>query len=374
MPEVRLTVNRTDYGGWKSLRLKRSIEQIAGTFELGVSELWPDEVRPREIAPGDECTVSLDGEIVITGHVDDVAIGHSGRQHEVTVAGRDATGDLVDSSAIHRSGKWTNAKAERIAADVCAPFKIPVRSDIDTGRPLAEWNIQEGEAAFECLERLARAKAVLLVSDARGGLVITRSGQGGRIGTSLVLGENILQGSVELSYKDRHDEYIVKGQTAESDALFGASTRLKGTAKDPMVKRRRPLIIIAEDQAEGETLSRRALWEANVRRGRSAQLVIKVQGWGYPAAGGAKLWQPNTIVHVRDPWLRTDAEMLIKEAAYILDESGSLTELRLTLPQAFDLVPMLPADALKASAWDMLGKQQKDIDRLKREQERRERK
>lgn len=370
MSEVRLTVNRIEYGGWKSMRLVRGIEQIAGTFELGVSELWPDQKMPREIAPNDECTVTVDGTVAITGYVDDVKVGYSGKQHEVTIAGRDASGDLVDCSAVYRAGKWTGRKMESIASDLCAPFKVAVKAEVDTGGAVADWNIQEGETVFECLERLARLRGALLVSDGRGGIVITRSGKGGRVGVSLERGENILEGAVELSFRDRFSAYTAKGQVAGNDATWGNATRLKATASDAMVRRHRPLVVIAEDQADGATLKRRALWEANVRAGKSAQLTIKVQGWSYQDGGARRLWQPNTLVHLRDPWLRCDADLLIKQVTFTLDDGGSIAELALTLPQAFDLIPMLPKGATKPDAWDMLGKQQRDIDELRRQQER----
>lgn len=370
MPDVRLTVNRVDYGGWKSMRLVRSIEQIAGTFELGVSELWPDARLPREISPDDLCSVTVDGTVAITGHVDDVRVGYAGQTHEVTVTGRDAAGDLVDCSAVYRTGKWLGQKMERIAANLCDPFGVGVRAAVDTGAAVAEWNIQEGESAFECLERLARLKGVLLVSDGQGGLVITRAGQAGRVGIELGRGQNMLRGAVELSFRERYSAYTVKGQGASNDLTWGATTRLKGTSADAMVARHRPLVVIAEDQADGATLKRRALWEANVRAGRSAQLTVLVHGWSYLDGARRALWQPNTLVRVRDPWLRCDADLLVKGVSFTLDDAGTLTELALTLPQAFDLIPMLPKGAGKPDPWDMLGKQQRDIDELRRQQER----
>jgi prophage tail gpP-like protein len=364
MPDVKLTVNGADYAGWKSVSIARGIEQIAGTFELGVSELWPGQKIVRNIAPGDLCTVSVDGQVVITGFVDDVDIRHDKETHEVRVAGRDATGDLVDCSAIHKSGKWAMAKMESIATDLCSPFgiSVSVSAEVNTGAAV-EWNINEGESAFECLDRLAKSKGVLPISNGRGGLVITRAGKAGRVSTSLQLGVNILGGNLKLSFRERFGRYIVKGQGASSDALFADATRLKAEAVDPMIGRYRPLVVIADDLADGATVQRRALWEANTRTGKSAQPNIRTQGWSH--LGG--LWQPNTLVHVVDKWMRTDADLLIKSVSFGLDESGAITTLGLTLPQAFDLIPMTKK---KADPWTMLGKQQQEIENLKREQAR----
>ncbi len=40
--------------------------------------------------------------------------------------GRDKTGDLVDCSVVHSSGKWKGVRLEQVAADVCRPFGITV--------------------------------------------------------------------------------------------------------------------------------------------------------------------------------------------------------------------------------------------------------
>lgn len=362
MPEVVLKVNGIDYGGWTSMRAARGIEQVAGTFELTVSELWPGQRVIRQIAPLDECELSIDGTVIITGHVDDVCVSYRADMHEVRIEGRDATADLVDCSAIHKSGQWVNQKMERIAADLLKPFGIGLRTEVDTGNA-RDWSIFQGESVFENLERLAREKAVLLTSDGAGSLVITRAGKSGRIATNLERGKNIKEAELELSFRERFSEYVVKGFGAQGDAQFADAARLQAKAKDAMIGRYRPLIIQADEAIEPAAVKRRAEWEANVRAGKAAQISVRVQGWSHEDG----LWQPNMTVHVRDEWLRCDADMLVKGVLFTLDDAGTMTQLQLVLPQAFDLIPM-PKE--KADPWMMLGRQQREIDRLKRQQER----
>lgn len=107
-PDVRLEIAGTQYGGWKRIRIARSIEQISGAFDLSVSELWPGQDYERRILAGDACKVKVDGTTVITGYVDEVSIAHGSTKHEVSISGRDVTGDLVDCSAIKGSGQWVN--------------------------------------------------------------------------------------------------------------------------------------------------------------------------------------------------------------------------------------------------------------------------
>lgn len=341
---AELYVGTEIFGGWQRVSVTRSIEQIANGFELSVTERWPGQSVSRPIRPGEKCALKLDGETVITGHVDDADPSFGKQAHSLTVKGRDATGDLVDCSAIHKAGQWANAPLDRIARDLCAPFGIKVRVETDVGKPFSSYNIQEGETAFECIERAARLKAVLLISDGEGNLVITRAGKT-RAETALVEGENILDGRGQFSWKDRYSIITVKGQERATDDFFGEhAAGPSASARDDAITRYRPLIVLAEAHGAGATLRDRATWERNVRMGRGNRGTVSVQGW---RDGSGKLWQPNTLVTVTSPMLWLDhAEMLIVGCTYTLDDNGTRTTLAIARREAFDLVAGIGASKL----------------------------
>lgn len=323
------------YGGWTRLRITRSIEQIAGTFELEMTERWPGQPQVTPIRPGRPCQVLLDGEPVITGHIDTVEPSYDAGSHSVRVTGRDKTGDLVDCAAIHRGGQWHNVAIDRLARDLIAPFGIGLVVETDTGGAFSSFNIQEGESVFECLERAARMKALLLVSNPQGDLVITRAGRT-VVPVMLEEGKTIKAARAEFSWKDRFSAYTVKGQTRGTDDFFGENAaHPSATVRGDAINRYRPLIVLAEEHGHGATLRDRAEWEKNVRMGRGNRGVVTVQGWRH--AGGA-LWQPNTLVRVRSPLLWLDSDMLIVGCTWTLDERGTLTELTIARREAFDLL------------------------------------
>ena len=70
MSDLRLVVNGKKYGGWKSVRVTRSIESIAGSFELDVSDRWAGQGEIWPIYEEDACRVEIDGTTVIDGYVD----------------------------------------------------------------------------------------------------------------------------------------------------------------------------------------------------------------------------------------------------------------------------------------------------------------
>ena len=351
MPDVILQVGGRNYGGWKSVRITLGMEQIAGTFDLSVSERFPGQPQAWPILPGDECRVLVKGRPVITGYVDDVAPSYDRESHGVQVTGRDRTGDLVDCSAGHKSGEWHGATLERIAADICAPFGIKVVAAAATGKAFPRFALQEAESAFEALERAAKMRGVLLMSDGNGNLILTRAATG-RVGTALVKGQNIERASGQFSHKDRYSRYIIKGQAPGSEySTPEHNAQTKAVAEDKAVLRHRPLIILAE-AGDGATYADRAKWERNIRAGRASRVSCTVTGWEH--ADG--LWLPNRLVRVRDDFLGVDGDLIIAQVVLSLDaDAGSQTQLELCRREAFDLIELLGRGAKKTkketAAW-----------------------
>lgn len=344
MPDVVLTVNGQDHRGWKDISINRSIEQVAGTFDLTVTDKWADQSEARSVLPGDECTVTIDGETVVTGFVDTVSPRFDPRQHTIQFSGRDKTADIIDCSAIHKTGEWLKSSFKTIATDLCTPFGIHVRLDVNVDGAFEKVSIEEGETVFEILERLARHRGVLLMSDGQGSLVVTRADQARSASTELVQGKNILAGSASYTHLDRYSKYILKGSSQGSDFFNGADAASPKAEVDDNTIRYRPLIIIAEENATIDLLKQRAKWERNVRYGRGQNLTVTVQGW----LDGARLWQPLTKVQVKSERLSTNAELLITGVHFVKNERGTVTDLMLSGTKAFDVlaIPETTGDSL----------------------------
>ncbi len=335
---VELSVDGQNHGGWTTISITRSIETIAGTFHLGLSDRWPGSAGLHPIGPGSACTLSIGGEVIITGYVDDGVPSFDPSSHVISVSGRDATGDLVDCSATNEPGEWKNRNLTQITQALCKPFEITVSAAVNVGKPFTSFRIEEGETVFEAIERACRMRAVLPVSDGKGGLILTRASEAVRTTTGLTSGENgnVLSGGGKFSMKDRYSTIIVKGQQAGTDYTSPTDNAEPfATATDPNVPRYRPLIVLAEDQGDAETFKQRALWEASVRRARGLQATIPVQGW---RTADGSLWQPKTLIDTIIPELGINAEMLITSVNFTLSKQGSLSSLGLAPPKAFELI------------------------------------
>lgn len=332
MPDLELKIGATRYSGWESVRVSRGIDRLAGSYELRLTENAAGLNVMRAIRPGQAVSVYADGEQVISGFIDTVAPDYDAEQHALHVSGRDATGDLVDCAAVHKSGGWQNRSLAQIAFDLIQPFKSGLEVVADVGQPFAEWRIEPGETVFENLDRAARYRGVLLYSDGLGNLVIGQPGTAPAPG-ALTLGKNILRARGHSSELERFADYIVRAQQAGTDAVYGSmAAGPSGEALDAAVGRYRPTVIVAEGASDAAGCQARAEWERTVKAARAHQVVYTVLGW----RANGKLWQPNALVPVTDDFLGIDDRRLIARVDFVLDEDGKRTELTVVPRHAYD--------------------------------------
>jgi prophage tail gpP-like protein len=383
-----LLVSGEHYAGWQALRVTRGLERATADFDLTVSERWSLEEDIWQITPGEPCEIQLDGETVLTGYVDKYGPSYDAGSHSISLSGRSKTCDLVDCSVTVDGGQFKGMTVGQIARILAQPFGVEVVVSTQTP-PEPEVQVQQGETCFALIERLSRVHELLVTDDALGRLVLTRAGSG-RATTDLIHGKNILTASAELDHSQRFSDYIVKAQRPgnrtkdggpidqdwggggdggwqpslvervrqlrgipnisaryrermriQAEAAAAKSpgktapktlTQIVGRARDAGVTRYRPHVIVAEKQADDAAAAQRADWEMRRRVGQSLKATITVNGWRQE---DGKLWATNDLVWVEAPWLALSHELIIGEVTHSFDDGGEITELSLTLPDAF---------------------------------------
>lgn len=350
---VELTVDGLVYGGWKVAIAQVGMDRVAGSFQLDVTELWPNNDVTRRIRPGSACKLQVAGQTVITGYVDAVAIGIDARSHAVTITGRDSTADLIDCSAVHSPGQWKGVSVVDIATQLAGRYKVPVKLEVDEAPTLLNFALQTGESVYEAIDRAARDRGLLLTSDGGGGLLLTRAGLR-RAADEVVYGGNLLSARATLDFRDRYRTYIALGQAAGSDLFSGRqAAQLRAEASDPGIERERTLLLTGGSPDMRGSLRDRAQWEATVRAARSTQVELLLQGL---TQSTGVLWQPNHLVHVKAEPLRLDDDLLITSVSYEVSDQGTFTRLQATRADAYTLVPIkAPAAGAKPPFFDKTG-------------------
>lgn len=346
---LELRVNGQRYRRWTSLSVSAAMDACSGAFSLSLTEQWSNQDEPWPILPGDACEVRVGDDVLISGYVEIFRPSFGAREHTINVQGRDRTGDLIECSVL--ASEFLNVDAMQLATLVCEPFGIPVRADVSVGDRFRKVAVQQGETAWELIDRYCRQRKLLAMADGAGGLLITRTGS--QRGQSLQQGVNILSASGALDYSQRFGRYIVRSQTGYSADTDGETeAHVEAEATDPVIarKRYRPLLIVGEADGTLAAARERATWEANNRIGRSASAEVVVQGWRQSSGG---LWRPNLILPVQAPWLRMDGDMLVREVRYTKDpQSGTTATLSLVSPQAFEPEPPQAAPVDAANVWE----------------------
>lgn len=336
-----LMIDGQAHGGWQDIDIERSIEQIAGCFDLQLTHRWPGAGVPVGLREGLACQVLLGDDLVITGYVDDFAPELSEKNGQITLRGRDKTGDLVDCAAIYKTGAWSGARLERIVRDVAAPFGITVgvSEGVSTGEVFKSFALEDGERAFDAIDRACRLRGVLCTSTPDGNILLTEASEE-HSGVALEEGVNIKRIKAVHSWRDRFSKVTLKAQTPGDDDQYGAAAaHVKASAQDAEINRYRPLIVMAEHHTSTKALGDRAKWEIQVRMGRGKRGTCTVVGWRTGKDGQeGPLWRPNTLVRVKSPYMNLDQDMLIVGCNYHQGADGRTTALTFARPEAFILV------------------------------------
>jgi prophage tail gpP-like protein len=353
MADVALIVNGRRYGGWKSVRVTRSIESLAGSFALDVSDRWGELAEPWPIAEEDACRVEIAGTTVIDGYIDKRSQSGTATARTLSYTGRDRAAALVDCSAVLSTWTYYNVNVADFAAKLAAPFEIGVTVQAGLTLPrVPKLAISPGDSAYEAIKRAAGDDGVLIVSDGAGGILLTRAGT--ERAAPLVEGSNILSASVEYDGAERFRRYVIATQIAGTDEAAGDATRIQAEATDLGVRRTDRVLLIRPDKGYSVAdARRRADWEARIRAARAETATISVLGWTQP---DGQLWAPNTLARVRAPrMIGVDGELLISQVEYSIGDGGQVTQLRLVRPDAFTPEPeatVKPSDG--AGGWKEL--------------------
>ncbi len=333
--KVIVTVNGYDFEGWLEADMARSIENLSSRFTIPVT--FVPGHRPK-IYRQDLVKVSINETLIITGYVLAAEPFYRLDDCGIKVVGRSLTGDLVKASAIHKGGQWRNVKLDQIARDLVRPFKLDVVVDTDIGERFADFSIQHGETVLATLSRASRMRGVLVTTNRRGQVLLTKAGKTKSHG-AIVRGHNVISMESIGTDEDRFSTYIGYGQK-KSDKEFSESMQQKAVFKDPEIDRYLPLIVNAEGNTETSEMRSMVEHTMRVRRGQAYGLRYRLEGWTYKG----KPWEENTLVPIYDDMAELNGdEWVIAEINETCDlKDGDVVELIVRPKDAYDTVPIKP--------------------------------
>lgn len=326
------------YKQWKSIEITKDLEAIAGAYNLTLTT--PSIFT---LVNGAKIDVEIGNKPIISGYIENVSFSGGGDQNEMTLRGRDKTGDLVDCSIVTKSSEYLNMTFKSFCESVCKPFGINVIVRTPKANQLIPKISLEQGSAFEEMEREARKLGVFLFASHSGDLVIAEVGKE-TINTRLEAPGNIIKYQANLDYSDRFSDYTVKGHQSSSKHLTPQQQiRVSSGAQDHNIERYRPLIVVAGSATTSQQAKALVEYEAAVRAGRSETVTVTVNGW---TDKESNIWETNKLILVVLAPLGFEHTLLIKSVVLRYSETGGqITELTLTDPGEFTPKPVIPKKA-----------------------------
>ena len=342
---IFLEVNGIEYTNFTEASVTIALDALANHFTFQAvfpaDEQWP-------LKGGDSCTVKVDGQLVLTGYIENIAGAYTAANHTLTVTGRDRTGDLIDSTVDVmddlRAPLTLKKLIEKVVANIGSTLKVidrvqpePFNEAEDIVRP------DPGDNAFMFVESYAQKRQVLLTSDAAGDIEITNSKtvpSGAELQNALGAdGNNIVAATWSYDTTGLFRKYVQKGQLdpvalSFSDATSSDVESQQGEADDKNVLAGRQFVMAPEKSYSSAQLKKRAQWSKQIRRVRSTTYSCTVQGHTHL---GDDIWRVNTTVPVFDEFADIDRELLINTVTFSYGANGSLTDLSLVEVDAYKL-------------------------------------
>lgn len=349
--QIVLKINGQDFDGWTNIEIETGLKECCSIVSMPVSERWAGKTPPTpwQIKPFDNVTVTIGGELVLTGYVEEYNPSYSASDHNVRISARSKPCDLVDCMPDMGAGQFLNNKLDAIARAICAKFGIDVVVEADVGDPFPDVMIEKTETGFQFLEKLARQRSVLLTDNEKGNLVLTQAGKGGDASGALIEGDNILAASANLSARNRFQEFTVYSQLPVMDDGQDAQNDIDGHATDPNCPRYRRLAEMSEDPLSKAEADARAKWRKLHNIAEDTQATITVQGF---RQRDGKLWKKNQNVPVKSPMLALDRKMLTASIKFSMSNGGGRqTHIAVAPPELFTLEPVNSVGGKSAPVW-----------------------
>jgi len=335
VPSIRLAIGGLVHDTWDGWSIESDLLTPADAFELELHT--KNAIRlPEVIKEGAPCSLTLDGDRVLTGQVDEFEHDISRRGISMRINGRDLAAPLVDCSSPFVSMR--EASLAQILDQVVKPlgaYKVEIRADQAKTRRRVQ--IEPGQTAWEALLQVAEANGLWPWVEPDGRLIIggpdyTTPPVGVLVMREDGVGNNVDRLSVRRSIANRYSQITVLGQHGQyaNDGLDTKRSHLRSQVQDETLARRgifRPKVIVdssSENQDMATTRARKLLADSRLE-GFEIRAVVK----GHRADNG-QVWTPGQRVIVRsEPHGLNDTYFLMSRTLRLARGEGAITELRL---------------------------------------------
>lgn len=347
---IRLKVNGVEYENFESASVDIRLDALCRAFSFTATATAD---QPLPFKGGAACEVIVDGELVLTGHIEVISVTYDSGSHSINVQGRDRTADLLDSTlgAIDdlRTDSFTLKQLiEAVIKSLGLSLTVIDEANPPPFNPAEDLAAPEaGDHAFDFIEKYSRKRQVLLTSNAYGNIVISKNtGRSAAGAVQHIIGaedNNVLRSNFAYDITGRYRSYrVVSGMNPVALNEAGGTDLASlvdqaGGVSDLEIRAGRQLIIVSETAFASDNCGARAKWEADIRKARGLTYSASVSGFRVAGDTGA-LWQVNRVYQIVDDYIGKVEPMLCNSITFSYDlNSGSETALGFVRRNAYTL-------------------------------------
>lgn len=347
---MRIFIDNQELIGFTEVSVSRSIDTFCGQFYIQVTAT-PGVEFP--IKRRSKVEIKVGEVLILTGAVELISIDYSTTFHGITIQGRDNTRDVYDTTSDGTFEFNPPTDLKTIIESILSSNNIndvSVVTDVKDLDKFTEGDKVAGELGtglFDIIESYCRLRQVIPVSNEEGNIVLLRTESPEDAGVSLrhepgSNNNNILSARARYDDTQRFNKYNCFGQGNVSelnevgDTSFDDIVSRGGSATDDFITDSRTYNFQSERAANNADLTQRAIWEANIRRARSASYTATVQG--HEKTGKDDPWKLHQLVQVVDTFASVRATLLVNNLDFRFSLSkGSTTDIGLVVKDAYSL-------------------------------------
>ncbi len=319
---------------WKSYNIESDIYQAADAFTF---ELVPEgDFKIKGLMRAE---LYINGELELTGLIDNPKKGYDINGDYISVTGRDTVGLIVDSCC-EQFVTLQNSNLKKAAEKLLSKVSFVKLKNIeyddaaqkrDTNKPYIQ--IDPGSKIFDVLKDLAVSRGLVFYSRADGTLVFRKPRGRGRCRYQIIRkadipNDLIIKAEYSENYGERYSKYTVVSQEQGQDSTEPAQINSSFTAPDNEFPKSvyKPFVESVND--EKTTPQTRANMLLEQRRAMSDTVTYKVKGHSF----GQWNWAVDELVRVDDERLDIHKEMLVYARTFSGNSEGQFTDLKLGTP------------------------------------------
>lgn len=356
----KVIIDGQKYLGFKDISVSYGVTKMQRNFSIGHSVKMNGFEIINPIKTQSKVEIFIDDEKILTGIVEDVESSYNINNHSLTAEGR-SNGKLVDSSIIQKQYSQRDfVKLLRLVLDDNGYSAIKIVNDLEKPALMAtneEIRTDENDTIFSFIDKYSQRLQVFVYTDADGDLVVSTEGFEGA-GGSLISeidgrNNNILEASYRETIANRFSIIEVYAQELGYKKI---SVYQKGSATDNEITDQRRKIVIAGKATSKDVLDLIAKFHVTANKAKGRTYRVKVVGH-YTGRNNGLLWQPNTIVSVKDDINDLNGQFLISEVTFSQNSNGSFTDLDIVDLGSFSIDPDKKFDYVKRKRRDKFFKQ-----------------